>query len=90
MNILLCANHFTLLSIKRFIFELLDDAALGDEALDQFEFESMQSSVSSFMGKDNHKGLSSVPEVKNKNKKNDGKKEKKSSPSKGGGGFGSK
>jgi hypothetical protein len=76
--------------MERFIFELLDVAALGDEALDQFEFESMQSSVSSFMGKDNHKGLSSIPEVKTKNKKNEGKKEKKSSSSKGGGGFGSK
>jgi hypothetical protein len=32
---------------------MLDCAALGDDALDQFEFESM----STFFGKDNHKGL---------------------------------
>lgn len=83
----------------RFIFELLDYAALGDEALDQFEFESMQPSMNAFMGKDNHKGLStSVPVVtKTKikegsskiTKENETKRTKKSSSSKpSGGGFG--
>jgi hypothetical protein len=32
------------------MFELLDHAAVSDEALDQFEFNT-------FLGKDNHKGL---------------------------------
>ena len=80
----------------RFIFELLDVAALGDEALDKFEFESIQTSVSAFMGKDNHKGLSATPEntnASNKKKNSGDKKEKKTIASNkggGGGGFGSK
>ena len=37
----------------KFIFDLLDHAAAGDEALDQFEFNA-------FLGKDNHKGLNTV------------------------------
>lgn len=56
LHIIVHANVFiTLLSfivhfLGRFIFDLLDHAAMGDEALDQFEFNA-------FMGKDNHKGL---------------------------------
>ena len=65
---------------------------MGDEALDKFEFESIQTSVSAFMGKDNHKGLSTTPENTNASKKkNSGdRKEKKITgrSSKGGGGFG--
>jgi hypothetical protein len=85
-------NLFLTFFTYRFIFELLDVAALGDEALDKFEFESIQTSVSAFMGKDNHKGLSTTPESTNASKKkNSGdRKEKKitGSSSKGGGGFG--
>lgn len=91
------SNYYLFLLIpRRFIFELLDVAALGDEALDKFEFESIQTSVSAFMGKDNHKGLSATPENTNASgkKKNSGdKKEKKTIASNkggGGGGFGSK
>lgn len=72
----------------RFIFELLDVAALGDDALDQFEFESMQKSVSALMGKDNHKGLNKDASSFTSAKKDENKKDKKSSSSKGGGGFG--
>lgn len=86
--------NFFFLFPRRFIFELLDVAALGDEALDKFEFESIQTSVSSFMGKDNHKGLSATPDntnTSNKKKNSSDKKEKKTTASNkggGGGGFG--
>ena len=78
---------------RRFIFELLDVAALGDEALDKFEFESIQTSVSAFMGKDNHKGLSTTPDntnASNKKKNSGDRKERKiiASNKGGGGGFG--
>ncbi len=46
-------HHQPSLGHRRFIFDLLDHAAAGDEALDQFEFNA-------FMGKDNHKGLNTV------------------------------
>ena len=89
-----------MLSLFRFIFDLLDHAALGDQALDQFEFESMQPSLNAFMGKDNHKGLGAtvVTSSKSKSTKNDSdrgikegdtKRIKKVTPNKsGGGGFG--
>ena len=96
--LLLCLNVLFAISSyplsRRFIFELLDVAALGDEALDKFEFESIQTSVSAFMGKDNHKGLSSTPDninTSNKKKNSGDKKEKKiiaSNKGGGGGGFG--
>ena len=82
---------------------MLDHAALGDEAMDQFEFESMQSSVSvsSFIGKDQHKGLCATvgtgdgvgsgkgkkDSKKNRSDDGEGKQSKKTS-ARGGGGFG--
>eukprot|EP00596_Hydrurales_sp_CCMP1899_P010273 CAMPEP_0119042770 /NCGR_PEP_ID=MMETSP1177-20130426/16145_1 /TAXON_ID=2985 /ORGANISM="Ochromonas sp, Strain CCMP1899" /LENGTH=333 /DNA_ID=CAMNT_0007009775 /DNA_START=224 /DNA_END=1225 /DNA_ORIENTATION=+ len=41
----------------KYIFALLDASAEGDQALDRFEFESMQPSINKFMGKDDHKNL---------------------------------
>lgn len=77
---------------------MLDHAAMGDQAMDQFEFESLQG-VSSFMGKDQHKGLSAtVPDSKSsrdgkesskESKKRSEKESKKASANRsGGGGFG--
>lgn len=66
---------------------------MGDQALDRFEFESMQPSLTAFMGKDNHKNLS--VNVGNMNSNSAGKatkneRERTEKVRKSGGGFGKK
>jgi hypothetical protein len=83
----------------RYIFALLDASAEGDQALDRFEFESMQPSINKFMGKDDHKNLgvnvsnngSSDKQWKSSKKaEKDAAKEASKSKKASGGGFGNK
>lgn len=80
---------------------MLDASAEGDQALDRFEFESMQPSIHKFMGKDDHKNLGvTVRNVSSSSNSGSGKSSKKaekdaakeSSKSRkaSGGGFGNK
>jgi hypothetical protein len=85
---------------------LLDASAEGDQALDRFEFESMQPSINKFMGKDDHKNLgvtvgnisssssssssSSGSGKSSKKAEKDAAKESSKSRKASGGGFGNK
>jgi hypothetical protein len=93
-----CHCHFYF----RYIFALLDASAEGDQALDRFEFESMQPSINKFMGKDDHKNLGvTVGNISNsssssgsgkssKKAEKDAAKESSKSRKASGGGFGNK